>query len=77
MPYNNRPKAPWPTQEPQSSVLKKLAPAFTAEELAEILGLESHYDARGAIDALRKLSFNIENDRETGTFRFHPVPKGE
>ena len=75
MSFNHRLKAPWPTDDIQSKVLAKLAPEFSAEELAELLGLDNQKVARGAIDNLRKLSFNIENDPKKQTFRFHPVPK--
>lgn len=75
MPFNHRPKLPWPERDPVRSVLELLAPRYTAEQLAQMLGLDSDKDARSAIDALRTLSFNIENDRETGTFGFHPVRK--
>lgn len=77
MPYNDRPKAPLPTHHAQRRVLDLLSPAYTANQIAELLGLEDHGVARGAIDSLRRLSFNIENDRETGTFRFRPVPHGD
>ena len=75
MAFNDRQKAAWPRNDLQSKVLSKLAPSYTADELASILGFDSHKDARNAIDGLRKLAFNIENDRETNTFRFHPVPR--
>ena len=77
MPYNHRPKLPWPTDDLQRKVLETLAPGYTATDLAQLLGLDCHKDARNAIDSLRKLSFNIENDPETGTFRFHPVARAK
>lgn len=74
MPYNDRPKAPLPTHDAQRRVLDLLSPAYTAPQIAELLGLPDQYVARDAIGALRRLTFNIENDRETNTFRFRPVP---